>query len=56
MQALLASKRVMHKPREARSDELDRMAAAARTTSVAWKQAKLRKPFCCRCVGATLLA
>ena len=42
---MTASKRVMHKPKKAKSDELERMAAAARKISVAWKHAKLRKPL-----------
>ena len=42
---MVASKRVMHKPKKAKNDELERMAAAARNISIAWKHAKLRKPL-----------
>ena len=42
---MTASKRVVHKPKKAKSDELERMAAAARKISIAWKRAKLRKPL-----------
>ena len=42
---MVASKRVMHKPKKAKNDELERMAAAARKISIAWKHAKLRKPL-----------
>ena len=42
---MTASKRVMHNPKKAKSDELERMAAAARKISIAWKRAKLRKPL-----------
>lgn len=33
---MTASKRVVHKPKKAKSDELERMAAAARKISIAW--------------------
>ena len=35
----------MHKPKKVKSNELERMAAAARKISIAWKRAKLRKPL-----------
>ena len=37
---MVASKRVMHKPKKATINELERMAI-----SIAWKHAKLRKPL-----------
>ena len=42
---MAASMRVMHKPKKAKSDELERMAAAARKIPIVWKHAKLRKPL-----------
>ena len=42
---MVASKHVMHKPKKAKSDELERMAAAARKICNVWKHAKLRKPL-----------
>ena len=42
---MVASKRVMHKPKKAKNDELERVAAAARKISIAWKHAMLRKPL-----------
>ena len=42
---MAASKRVMHKPKKAKSDEVERMAANARRISNAWKHAKLRRPL-----------
>ena len=36
---MVASKRVMHKPKKAKNDELERTAAAARKISIAWKHA-----------------
>ena len=42
---MVASKRVMHKPKKAKSDELERMTAAARKICNAWKHAKLCQPL-----------
>ena len=42
---MTASKRVMHTPKKAKSDELERMAAAAVKIFNAWKRAKLRRPL-----------